>query len=302
MVADATRPASAVSPPAAAAAPAASAAPLTPAAPMTKDAAFAQAKLDAALNPGVEVVREDYASGALQTRDKKTGQVTTLRFDPGKGQMMADAARRVSAVSPPAAPAASAAPLTKDAAFAQAKLDATLNPGVEVVREDYASGTLQTRDKKTGQVTTLRFDPSRGQMVADASRVASAVSLPAAAPPAARSSPPARSPAAAASSVSLPSWIPSYPRGTLLSTSVTPNGEGGHVYSALYSTSSDPPRAIVEYYRSKLEASGFAVTMSNVNDVAEFVELTKGDHKIQVVGALNKSNGQVGGTYTATEQ
>jgi hypothetical protein len=42
--------------------------------------------------------------------------------------------------------------------------------------------------------------------------------------------------------------------------------------------------------------------MKNVNDVAEFAELTKGDHKIQVVGAINKSNGQTMGTYTATEK
>jgi hypothetical protein len=79
------------------------------------------------------------------------------------------------------------------------------------------------------------------------------------------------------------------------------NADGSRTYWYAFATS-DTPHAIVEYYRSKLEASGFAVTMSNVNDVAEFVELTKGDHKIQVVGALNKSNGQVGGTYTATEQ
>jgi hypothetical protein len=82
---------------------------------------------------------------------------------------------------------------------------------------------------------------------------------------------------------------------------VVANPEGGHTYSTAFSTS-DPPHAIVEYYRNKLEADGFAVTMTNVNDVAEFVELTKGDKKIQVAGGINRSNGGTMGTYTATDK
>jgi hypothetical protein len=252
----------------------------------------------------VQILAEDYDAGTLQTQDKKTGQVTTLRFDPDKGQMVGAAplgSAGAVAVPPaaPAAPATSAAPMTKDAAFAQAKLDATLNPDVDVVREDYASGTLQIRDKKTGQVTTLRFNPDKGQMVADAPRAASTVSLPAPAPtPAVRTS----APAASASSSSLPSWIPSYPHATpMIAPAVQANADGSRTYWATFATS-DTPHAIVEYYRNKLEADGFAVTMKNVNDVAEFAELTKGDHKIQVVGAINKSNGQTMGTYTATEK
>ena len=79
------------------------------------------------------------------------------------------------------------------------------------------------------------------------------------------------------------------------------NADGSRTYWYAFATS-DTPHAIVEYYRSKLEASGFAVTMSNVNDVAEFVELTKGDNKIQVLGAVDPSNGQTMGSYTAYEK
>jgi hypothetical protein len=281
---------------------------------LTRDAAFAQAKLDASLNPDVQILVENYDAGMLQTQDKKTGQVTTSRFDPNKRQMVADQVGSAGSVAvPPAAPSApaGAAPLTKDAAFAGAKLDAELNPGLEVVRQDYASGTLQTRDKKTGQVTTLRFDSSKGQMVPDAAPPASAVSRSAAPTPV-----PVRRSSTLASTLDsglgaapaltksspLPAWIPSYPHSTpLTAPSIAANPDGGRSYSSVFTTT-DPPHAIVEYYRSKLEASGFAVTMTNTNSIAEFVELTGGDHRIQVVGTINTSTGQTVGTYTAIEK
>ncbi len=55
--------------------------------------------------------------------------------------------------------------MKKNPGLATAKMAVSMNPDVEVVSSDDNAGTISVRDKKTGKVTTMKFDSQKKAMV-----------------------------------------------------------------------------------------------------------------------------------------
>src|SRR5208337_3613026 len=55
--------------------------------------------------------------------------------------------------------------MKKNPALASAKMAVTTNPDTEIVSSDDNAGTIVVRDKKSGKVTSMKFDPQNKSMV-----------------------------------------------------------------------------------------------------------------------------------------
>ncbi|MGA2003567.1 MAG: hypothetical protein ABSG70_09305, partial [Terriglobales bacterium] len=55
--------------------------------------------------------------------------------------------------------------MKKNPGLATAKMAAAMNADVEIISSDDNAGTITVRDKKTGKVTTMKFDPQKKAMV-----------------------------------------------------------------------------------------------------------------------------------------
>lgn len=55
--------------------------------------------------------------------------------------------------------------MQKNPALAGAKIAVTMNPDTEIVSSDDNAGTIVVRDKRTGKITKMKFDPQKKTMV-----------------------------------------------------------------------------------------------------------------------------------------
>lgn len=139
----------------------------------------------------------------------------------------------------------------KNPALAAAKVMASLNPNVEVLRVDDDKGLLIIKDKKTGKVITVNADDVKnGRLTFSDDSTGETVSL------------------GANSASRLPAWLPTYPGSKpegLFSASGSGLGSEGEGGMAHFKTR-DAGSKVLAYYQEALKRAGFKITSTFSGD------------------------------------
>ena len=187
--------------------------------------------------------------------------------------------------------------IQKNPALATAKMAVTMNPDVELVSSDDAAGTIVVRDKKTGKVTTMKFDPQKKSMVIIDENGKSAT-LTASGEGAnqgleVKSSEGTMKIGAGADKA--PDWVPVYPGSSPQSTFSASNaGEQSGSYTF---TTSDAADKVISFYSDNLKAHGFEVSNMTSNTGGKTGGMVTGEDKASKRSVVVTLGGEDDGTH-----
>ena len=151
--------------------------------------------------------------------------------------------------------------------LAMTKMAVAMTPGIEVVRYNERTGTIAVRDKKTGQMSTLKFDPASKQLVItddNGKEVTVSTQGDGSSGSVQVSSAEGTVKFGAGAGNKAPAWVPVYPGSTPQGTfaSQTPDGDS----SAFTFTTKDSASKVLSYYQDQLKSAGFSVTLVASSD------------------------------------
>jgi len=191
--------------------------------------------------------------------------------------------------------------MKKNPGYAGAKIAMSMNPDVEIVSSDDSAGTMVVKDKKTGKVVTMKFDPEKKSMVIvdekgqtttmTASGEGSSGTFEV------KSSEGSMKMGAGADKA--PDWVPVYPGSSPQNTfSASSSGEQSGTYTF---TTADATDKLSAFYSDALKSGGFAVTtMANPESKGGMVSgENKADKRTVMVMLSTESDGtHVNVTYS----
>jgi uncharacterized protein YfiM (DUF2279 family) len=179
-----------------------------------------------------------------------------------------------------------AAKFEQNPAVAAAELAVRANPELELVESDTEKGTITVRNKKTGEVVTWNAaDIESGKWTVETDEGTATFGGGPGGP------------------ANLPSWVPTYPNGTVQGTfdSTSPEGRS----AAFTVTTSDPIAAVLEFYESQLEGAGLSVQKSTFDSAGTSggtVSGTSADDKRTVGVMVSTADGQTSAVVSFTEK
>jgi hypothetical protein len=153
--------------------------------------------------------------------------------------------------------------LSKNPAYAVAKMAATMNPDVETVTSDDSSGTITVRDKKTGKTTILKFDPDKKTMVVtdeNGKQATVRVNTDGDKGSVEVQSADGNMKFGAAASGQMPGWMPVYPGSSPTGTFSSQTKEGSQ--STFTFKTRDAAAKVMSYYQDQLKSGGFSINMA----------------------------------------
>lgn len=177
--------------------------------------------------------------------------------------------------------------------LALAKMATAMNPDYETVKANDREGTIVVREKSTGKVMTLKFDPDTKKMViiTDDGKQ-STVSLD-------NNGITAQSPDGtvkfgSAAGNNAPSWVPIYPGSSPEGTMSSSNADGAQ--NTFTFKSKDPASKIITYYSDALKSAGFSINMTTNTDQGGMVQASD-EGKKRTISVIVGTSGD--GTETA---
>ena len=193
----------------------------------------------------------------------------------------------------------------KNPTLAAAKLVVQLNPDLEVVSSDEKNGTLTVKNKKTGEVVTIdaedaknghiEFKTKDGTASIDASGESGTFKV--------TNEKGETATWGAGTAADLPSWLPSYPGGTVQGTMDSTNAEGRT--AAFTVTTKDPVSEVLDYYEAQFKAAGFKVdktTYAAGDQTGGSITATSGDEKQTATIVIGASGGETSAMVTFQEK
>lgn len=154
--------------------------------------------------------------------------------------------------------------MQRNPGLAMAKMVAAINPDAEVVSTNDRSGTITIKEKSTGKVVTMRFDPDKKSLVIvgdDGSNVSikadgdgnnGSVEI--------NGGDGSIKFGGAATGSAMPSWLPAYPGSSPQGTFSSQNKDGSQ--NSWGFKTSDAPGAVITFYQDKLKAAGMTINMT----------------------------------------
>lgn len=151
--------------------------------------------------------------------------------------------------------------MKRNPGLAVAKMAVTANPDVQIVSSNDSSGTMVIRDKKTGKVATLKFDPARKSMVViDDQGKESRITADANAGTLQLESGDT-SMKIGANADKAPPWVPVYPGASPQNTMSI--NEKGKLHGTFAFTSKDSPDKVMNFYADQMTTAGMKVTRTS---------------------------------------
>ena len=183
--------------------------------------------------------------------------------------------------------------------LAMAKMVTAMNKDYETVSTDDRKGTIVVREKSTGKVMTMKFDPATKQMVVTTDDGKQAkVTIDGNGVSATSSDGTVKFGSATGNDV--PSWVPVYPgskpQGTMSSTSA----EGSQ--NTFTFKSPDPSTKIIAFYSDQLKAAGFTINMTTTTDQGGMVQATDDAKKHTISVIVGTSSDGTETAITAIEK
>ena len=178
--------------------------------------------------------------------------------------------------------------MKKNPALASAKMAVTLNPDTEIVSSDDNAGTIVVRDKKTGKVVSMKFDPQKKAMVItdENGKTTSLTTTGEGANASMEMKSSEGTMKFGAGADKAPDWVPVYPGSTPQSTfSANTGGEQTGSYTFVTKDAADK---VIAFYGDSLKSAGFAVSNMTSNSNGKVGGMVSGEDK------ANKRNVVVG--------
>jgi hypothetical protein len=177
--------------------------------------------------------------------------------------------------------------------LAMAKMVAAMNPDFETVKSNDREGTIVVREKSTGKVMTLKFDPATKKMViiGDDGKQAS-VTIGDNGVTAQSADGTVKFGAAAGNNA--PSWVPVYPGSAPEGTMSSSNADGAQ--NTFTFKSKDSATKIINYYSDALKTGGFSINLTTNTDQGGMVQATD-ESKKRTISVIVGTSGE--GTETA---
>jgi hypothetical protein len=194
--------------------------------------------------------------------------------------------------------------MTKNPAYAAAKMAMTMNPAIETVSSDDSSGTITIREKKTGKTTTLKFDPDKKTMVViDENGKQAAVKVSGDGDKGTveiQGADGASVKFGAAAGNQLPGWIPVYPGSSPQGTFSAQTKEGNQ--STFAFKTKDAPAKVISYYQDQLKGGGFTINMATTSPQGGMVMAEDGAKTKSVMLTVSGSGDGTDVTVAAIEK
>ncbi|MGB8013870.1 MAG: hypothetical protein WCF68_19815 [Terriglobales bacterium] len=185
--------------------------------------------------------------------------------------------------------------MKKNPVYATAKLAASMNPDAEIVSSDDNSGTITIRDKKTGKVTTMKFDSQKKTMVVtdENGKTTSLTTTGEGANAGMEMKSSEGTMKVGATSDKAPDWVPAYPGSSPQSTfSASSNAEETGSFTFV---TKDPVDKVIAFYSDSLKSARFAVTNMTTNSDGKAGGMVSGEDKANnrtvVVGLSTDNDG-----------
>lgn len=183
--------------------------------------------------------------------------------------------------------------MKKNPALATAKMAVTLNPDTELISSDDSAGTMVVRDKKTGKVVTMKFDPQKKAMVItdETGKTTSVTTMGEGANASMEMKSPEGTMKIGSGLDKAPDWVPVYPGSSPQSTfSTSNNAEQTGSYTFV---TRDPADKVISLYSDSLKSAGFTVSNMTSNSDGKVGGLVSGEDKANkraVVVSLGTEN------------
>jgi hypothetical protein len=161
--------------------------------------------------------------------------------------------------------------MKKNPGLAMAKMVTAMNPDYETVKTNDREGTIVVREKSTGKVMTLKFDPTTQKMVVatdDGKQASVTFDKNGVSAQSADGSSVKFGDAAAGNNA--PSWVPLYPGASPQGVFSSSSAEGSQ--NTFTFKSKDSASKIITYYSDQLKAAGFNINMTANTDQGGMVQ------------------------------
>jgi hypothetical protein len=159
--------------------------------------------------------------------------------------------------------------MKRNPGLAMAKMVTAMNPDLETVKTNERAGTIVVRERSTGKVMTMKFDPDTKRMVVTTEDGKQAsVTIDNNGFTAQSADGTVKFGGGAAGST--PSWVPAYPGSAPQNTisSTTPEGS----QNTFTFKSKDPASTIITFYSDQLKAAGFTIDMTTTTEQGGLVQ------------------------------
>jgi hypothetical protein len=169
--------------------------------------------------------------------------------------------------------------MKKNPALAGAKMAVMMNPDVQLVSSDDNAGTMTVRDKKTGKVTTMKFDPQKKAMVItdENGKTTTMTATGEGANAGLEMKTSAGTMKIGSGSDKTPDWVPAYPGSSPESTfSASTGGEQTGSYTFV---TADPIVKVISFYGDALKTGGFEVSNLTSNSGGKVGGMVSGEDK-----------------------
>jgi hypothetical protein len=167
----------------------------------------------------------------------------------------------------------------KNPGLAAAKMAVAMNPDVEIVSSDDSEGTITVRDKKTGKVATMKFDPQQKQMIiTDEKGQTTTLSTPGEGSTGTMDvKGPEGTVKFGSGAEKSPAWVPVYPGASPQNTfsASKPGEESG---SCTFTTG-DSTEKVISYYSGALKSGGFSVSTTTTDNQGKPGGMVTGEDK-----------------------
>jgi len=185
--------------------------------------------------------------------------------------------------------------MRKNPALAAAKMAVTMNSDSEIVSSDDNGGTITVRDKRTGKVVTMKFDPQKKSMVVtdENGKTTSMTTAGAGTNASMEMKGPDGTVKIGAGADKAPDWVPGYPGSSPQST-FSANSNGEQTGSFTFVTK-DAVDKVVAFYGDSLKSAGFAVSNMTSASNGKVGGMVSGEDKANkrtvVVGLSTENDG-----------
>jgi hypothetical protein len=208
-----------------------------------------------------------------------------------------------------------------------AKLAVTANPDVQMISSNDSAGTMVVRDKKTGEVLNLKFDPekksmvvtdqngkavtfkadtqnSRLQVIGPDGKTAATITADAQAGNVELKGPDG-SLKMGANAGKTPSWVPAYP-GVSAQNVFSASSSSGEQSGTSGFVTQDSVDKVLSYYGSSLKSEGMTISTTTTNSDGKLGGLVSGEdsarkHTVVVAVAGDKDGTHVSVTFSAKQ-
>lgn len=194
--------------------------------------------------------------------------------------------------------------MKKNPGLAMARMATAMNPDVEVVSTDEGSGTITVRDKKTGKLVTLKFDPEKKTMVVinDEGKQAEvkisgdgttgSIDV--------TGDDGTKVRFGNATGNATPQWVPVYPGSTPKGTMTADMADG--TQNTFVFQTQDPASKVMTFYEEQLKSSGFNITMNAKTGEGGMLIAESSDKKRALTITAGTSSEGTQGSITAVEK